>query len=360
MAKPEPDKRDELGRTFPTVPEPPPPPEPDDNLEPAPEFNRSPHPEPLDAYSRAVIHAASRVGPSVVAIEVIHPEPPQGPGVRRPMPPRGGSGSGFVFTPDGFILTNSHVVHGAKEIHVTLPEGTRHQAQLIGDDPDSDIAVIRTIAPSLVPVTLGDSQSILVGQLVVAIGNPFGFQATVTAGVVSALGRSLRAGSGRLIDNVIQTDAALNPGSSGGPLVTTRGEVVGVNSAIILPAQGICFAIAINTAKFVAAQLMTFGRVRRSLIGIAGQTVPLPRRVTRFHRLAVESGVRVESLQPSGPAARAGAKEGDIIIGLGEEPIATIDDLQSRLTEQAAGVPQRLVVLRGVELQDLEIVPAEA
>src|SRR5258705_4747244 len=197
MAKPEPDKRDELGRTFPTAPEPPPLPEPDDTLKPAPEFNRSPHREPLDAYSRAVIHAASRVGPSVVAIEVIHPEPPQGPGVRRPMPPRGGSGSGFVFTPDGFILTNSHVVHGAKEIHVTLPEGTRHQAQLIGDDPDSDIAVIRTIAPSLVPVTLGDSQSILVGQLVVAIGNPFGFQATVTAGVVSSRGPLLRAGSGR-------------------------------------------------------------------------------------------------------------------------------------------------------------------
>jgi S1-C subfamily serine protease len=337
-------------------------PEPDglestDDLEPIPEFDRQ---EPLDAYSRAVIHAASRVGPSVVAIEVLHPEPPEGQDGRRPMAPRGGSGSGFVFTPDGFILTNSHVVHGAKEIHVTLHEGARYQAQLIGDDPDSDIAVIRIHAPNLVPVMLGDSQSIQVGQLVVAIGNPFGFQTTVTSGVVSALGRSLRAGSGRLIDNVIQTDAALNPGNSGGPLVTTRGEVVGVNSAIILPAQGICFSIAINTAKRVASQLMTFGRVKRSLIGIAGQTVPLPRRVTRFFRLAVQSGVRVESLQPSGPAARAGAKQGDIIVGLGDDPIASIDDLQSKLTEQLAGVPQRISVLRGVELQDLEIVPAEA
>jgi S1-C subfamily serine protease len=357
MAQPEPDKRDE-GRTFPTVPELPAPPEPDGNIDPSPEFDHRPHPEPLDAYSRAVIHAASRVGPSVVAIEVIHPEPP--PGDRRPMAPRGGSGSGFVFTPDGFILTNSHVVHGAKEIYVTLPEGTRHLAQLIGDDPDSDIAVIRTLAPNLVPVQMGDSQSILVGQLVVAIGNPYGFQATVTAGVVSALGRSLRAGSGRLIDNVIQTDAALNPGSSGGPLVTTRGEVVGVNSAIILPAQGICFAIAINTAKRVASQLMTFGRVRRSLIGIAGQTIPLSRRVTRFFRLPVESGVRVESLQPSGPAERAGAKPGDVIVSLGDEPIASIDDLQSKLTEQVAGVPQKITVLRGVELQDLEIIPGEA
>ena len=358
MAQPEPDKRDELGRTFPTVPELPAPPEPDKILEPTSEFDCKPHPEPLDAYSRAVIHAASQVGPSVVAIEVIHPEPP--PDARRPMGPRGGSGSGFAFTPDGFILTNSHVVHGAQEIHVTLPEGTRHEARLIGDDPDSDIAVIRIIAPSLVPVTLGDSQTVLVGQLVVAIGNPFGFQTTVTAGVVSALGRSLRAGSGRLIDNVIQTDAALNPGSSGGPLVTTHGEVVGVNSAIILPAQGICFAIAINTAKRVASQLMTFGRVRRSLIGIAGQTVPLSRRVTRYFRLPVESGVRVESLQPSGPAERAGAKPGDVIVGLGEAPIASIDDLQSKLTEQIAGVPQKIKVLRGVELQDLEIVPAEA
>jgi S1-C subfamily serine protease len=330
-----------------------------DDHQPLAEFEGRPHPEPLDAYSRAVIHAVSRVGPSVVAIEVLHPEPPPGPN-GRPMGPRDGSGSGFVFTPDGFILTNSHVVHGAEEIRVTLPDGRRHEAELIGSDPDTDIAVIRIHSPNLAPVVLGDSHSILVGQLVVAIGNPYGFQATVTAGVVSALGRSLRAGSGRLIDNVIQTDAALNPGSSGGPLVTTRGEVVGVNSAVILPAQGICFAIAINSAKLVASQLIRFGRVRRSLIGIAGQNVALPRRVTRYYRLDVESGVLVQSLEPSGPAARAGAKEGDIIVGLGNEPVASIDDLQAMLTDQAAGVPRRLAVLRGVELQDLEITPAEA
>jgi S1-C subfamily serine protease len=220
--------------------------------------------------------------------------------------------------------------------------------------------VIRIHAPNLVPVHLGDSQSILVGQLVVAIGNPFGFQATVTTGVVSALGRSLRAGSGRLIDNVIQTDAALNPGNSGGPLVTTRGEVVGVNSAIILPAQGICFAIAINTAKLVASQLIRFGKVRRSMIGIAGQNVPVPRRVTRFFRLSVESGVLIQSLQSGGPADRAGAKVGDVILGFGEDSIASIDDLQAKLTDQAAGITRRLSVLRGTELQALEVVPAES
>jgi S1-C subfamily serine protease len=326
---------------------------------PTPEFEARAHPEPLDAYSRAVIHAVSRVGPSVVSIEVRHPEP-KGDESSGRMVPRGGSGSGFIFTPDGFVLTNSHVVHGASEIFVTLPEGRHSTAQLVGDDPDTDLAVIRIHAPNLVPVQFGDSQSILVGQLVVAIGNPFGFQATVTTGVVSALGRSLRAGSGRLIDNVIQTDAALNPGNSGGPLVTTRGEVVGVNSAIILPAQGICFAIAINTAKLVASQLIRFGKVRRSMIGIAGQNVPVPRRVTRFFRLSVESGVLIQSLQPGGPADRAGAKVGDVILGFGDDPIASIDDLQAKLTDQAAGIARRLSVLRGTELQALDVVPAES
>ncbi|HET7499184.1 MAG TPA: trypsin-like peptidase domain-containing protein [Candidatus Eisenbacteria bacterium] len=328
-------------------------------MEPLPEFEARQHPAPLDAYSRAVIHAAAVAGPSVVSIEVRHPEPgPEARG-RRPMP-RGGSGSGFVFTPDGFILTNSHVVHGASSIVVHLPEGGRHEAQLIGDDPESDLAVIRIHAPNLTPATLGDSQSLLVGQLVIAVGNPFGFQATVTAGVVSALGRSLRSGSGRLIDNVIQTDAALNPGNSGGPLVTAQGEVVGVNSAVILPAQGICFAIAVNTAKRVASQLIQFGRVRRSVIGIAGQNVTLPRKVARYFRLPVESGVLIQSLQPNGPAERAGAREGDVILGFGEDPVASVDDLQAKLIDQAAGVPRSLSVLRGVELQTLEVVPAEA
>jgi S1-C subfamily serine protease len=201
---------------------------------------------------------------------------------------------------------------------------------------------------------------LLVGQLVVAVGNPFGFQTTVTAGVVSALGRSLRAGSGRLIDNVIQTDAALNPGNSGGPLVTANGEVVGVNSAVILPAQGICFAIAVNTAKRVASQLIQFGRVRRSVIGIAGQTVPVPRKVARHFRLPAESGVLIQGLQPNGPAERAGARQGDVILGFGEEPVSSVDDLQSKLTERMVGTPRTLSVLRGVELQDLEVIPAEA
>src|ERR1700752_206584 len=270
----------------------------------------------LDAYSRAVIEAAERVSPSVVYIQVTGHAGRNRQG--RPAPGEvTGSGSGFVFTPDGFILTNSHVVHGASKIDVTLMDGRRFQAQLIGDDPDTDLAVVRITAPNLVPAQLGHSQSIRVGQLVIAIGNPYGFQYSVTAGVVSALGRSLRAQSGRLMDGVIQTDAALNPGNSGGPLVNSRGEVIGVNTATILPAQGICFATSIDTAKFVAGRLIRDGKISRSYIGVAGQNVPIPRRIVRFYQLPVETGVLIVSFETNGDASaakEAGLLAGDLVV----------------------------------------------
>jgi S1-C subfamily serine protease len=316
--------------------------------------------ELLDAYSRAVVGAAERVSPSVVNIEVKHHAGTerQATGARRP-PERGGSGSGFVFTPDGFILTNSHVVHNAAHLEVTLNDGNRYQAQLVGDDPHTDLAVIRINAPNLVPVRFGDSQSIRTGQVVIAIGNPYGFQCTVTAGVVSALGRSLRANSGRLIDDIIQTDAALNPGNSGGPLVTSRGEVVGVNTAVILPAQGICFAIAINTAKFVAGRLIKDGRIRRSYIGLAGQNVPLPRRVVRFYNLEVEHGILVVQMDENSPARRSGLQEGDVIIGFAGQAVGGIDELHKLLTEERVGQSASLEVIRRTERLTLNIIPRE-
>jgi S1-C subfamily serine protease len=314
----------------------------------------------LDAYSRAVVGAAEAVSPSVVNIEVHHDRRDRRGAPRGGPSQPGGSGSGFLFTPDGFILTNSHVVHGASRIAVTLPDGLRYDGLLVGDDPDTDLAVVRITAPHLVPVRLGDSQRIRVGQLVVAIGNPFGFQCTVTAGVVSALGRSLRSQSGRLIPDVIQTDAALNPGNSGGPLVTSTGEVVGVNTAMIRPAQGLCFATAINTAKFVAAKLIRDGRVRRSVIGVAGQNVPLPRRLVRAHHLLVESGVRVVSVSPNSPGQRAGLQEGDLIVGYGAHPIGGIDDLHRLLTEEQVGVRSRMAILRRAERLDFDIVPEDS
>lgn len=321
---------------------------------------QEPAEDPMDAYSRAVITAAERVSPSVVYIEV-H----QAVRSRRRIAPRMprealGSGSGFIFTPDGFILTNSHVVQGANKIEVTVSDGHKHQADLIGDDPDTDLAVIRINAPNLVPAHLGDAQRIRVGQLVVAIGNPYGFQYTVTAGVVSALGRSLRAQTGRLMDDVIQTDAALNPGNSGGPLVNARGEVIGVNTAMILPAQGICFATSIDTAKFVASRLIRDGKVNRSYIGLAGQNVPLPRRIVRFYSLSVESGILVVSFEGNSPARDAGLREGDVIISFDEHPTAGIDDLHKLLTEDRIGHESALVVIRGTEKLTLKITPNES
>jgi S1-C subfamily serine protease len=309
----------------------------------------------LDAYSQAVVDAVERVSPSVVNIETRRPAPKQP--VRDPRG-LGGSASGFLFTPDGFILTNSHVVHGAESIRVTRDDGQVREATLIGDDPETDLAVVRIGPDSLVPATLGDSGAVRVGQVAIAIGNPYGFQTTVTAGVVSALGRSLRAQTGRLIDNVLQTDAALNPGNSGGPLVDSRGEVIGVNTAMISPAQGICFAIGINTAKFVAVRLIRDGKVTRSYIGIGGQTVPVARRVARFHQLSVESGVLVVSLEQGGPAEKAGVRVGDRIVGFGGQPVGGIDGLQLLLTELRVGVPTPTTVLRLTEKLDLEVMPA--
>ena len=268
-----------------------------------------------------------------------------------------GNGSGFLFTPDGFILTNSHVVHGATRLEVTLADGRKYPAEHVGDDPDTDLAVVRVHAPDLKPVVLGDSQMIRPGQLAIAIGNPYGFQFTVTAGVVSALGRSMRSRSGRLIDNVIQTDTALNPGNSGGPLVNSQGEVIGVNTAVILPAQGICFALAINTAKFVAGRLIRDGKIRRGHLGVGGQNVPLQRSLIRFFNLPAETGVLVVSVEPNSPAERAGLQEGDIITSFGDQLIKDIDDLHRLLTENHVGVATPLTVLRYPEKLVLAVVP---
>jgi S1-C subfamily serine protease len=318
--------------------------------------------ELLDAYSRAVVRVAEMVSPSVVNIDVEHKQQARraNPTARRWREEARGSGSGFVFTPDGFILTNSHVVHDAAKIEVTLADGRRTEAQAVGDDPHTDLAVIRVNAPNLAAAALGDSQKIRAGQLVVAIGNPYGFQCTVTTGVVSALGRSLRAKSGRLIDDIIQTDAALNPGNSGGPLVSSRGEVIGVNTAVILPAQGLCFAIAINTARFVAGRLIKDGRIRRSYIGVAGQNVPLPRRVVRFYNLPVESGILVVSIDERSPAERAGLREGDVIVAFDGQRVAGIDDLHRLLTEERVGASAPLEVIRRTDKLTLKIVPFES
>jgi S1-C subfamily serine protease len=290
----------------------------------------------LDAYSEAVVRAVDLVSPSVVTVEIGRA------GTRQPH----GQGSGFVFTPDGLILTNSHVVHGARSIHVSMPDGRRMPTDLIGEDPDTDLAVVRAPAYDLPALKLGDSQAIRVGQLVVAFGNPFGFQATVTAGVVSALGRSLRSRSGRLMDDIIQTDAALNPGNSGGPLVNSRGEVIGVNTAVISGAQGLCFAIAANTAQFVVGRLIRDGRIRRSYVGVAGQNTPLARQIVRHYGLSVSSGVRVASIEPDSPAARSELNEGDIIVGLAGHDVGSIDQLHRLLGEERIGLPTPMTVIR--------------
>src|SRR5881227_656829 len=307
----------------------------------------------LDEYSRTVVSAAERVAPAVVNIEIEQ---------RVKNRPRdvAGSGSGFVITPDGFILTNSHVVHHSARIVVNVPDGRDCPAQLIGDDPDTDLAVIRIDAPQLAHVRLADSESLRVGQVAIAIGNPLGFQASVTAGVISALGRSMHSQSGRLIDNIIQTDAALNPGNSGGPLVNSAGEVIGVNTAMIRPAQGICFAIASSTAKFVAAWLIKEGRIRRGYIGVAGQTAPLHRRVARFYHLANDTGVLVVSIENNSPAERAGLHQGDVIVAFDSQPIGTVHHLHKVLVGEQINVSGSLTVIRHTEKLELSIQPAES
>jgi S1-C subfamily serine protease len=311
----------------------------------------------LDAYSQAVTHAAETVSPSVVKIDVRHAA--RRDGQVQGGEGRGGSGSGFVITPDGFILTNSHVVSQASKVQVMFSDGQKVSADVVGDDPDSDLAVIRAHASELPPVALGDSQAIRVGQLAIAIGNPLGFSCSVTAGVVSALGRSLRARSGRLMDDIIQTDAALNPGNSGGPLVNSRGEVIGVNTAMILPAQGICFAIAVNTARLVTTQLIAYGRVRRSVIGVAGQNIELPRHLARQHDILADTTVLVMSVEPRGPAAAAGLVEGDLIVEFAGRSIGSIDDLHAVLTHDRIGMAWPIHVIRDGALRVLQIVPAE-
>jgi S1-C subfamily serine protease len=314
----------------------------------------------LDAYSQAVVRVAERVSPAVVKIDVtkrVAAAAPTQPRAERPEPR--GSGSGFVFTPDGLILTNSHVAGGASRIDVTRSDGQSFDAQLIGDDPHTDLAVIRISGPKLATAGLGNSRGVRVGQLVIAIGNPYGFECTVTAGVVSALGRSLRAQSGRLIDDVIQTDAALNPGNSGGPLVNSSGEVIGVNTAIIMPAQGICFATAIDTAKVVVGQLLRHGRVRRGHIGVAGQNAALARRIVRYFDLAVESGVRVISVEAGSPAREAGVEEGDVIVAWDENPVQSIDALHRLLTEQYVGTSAQVTLLRRAQKLTRTIRPTE-
>jgi S1-C subfamily serine protease len=305
-----------------------------------------------DAYSRAVIAAVAEVSPAVAHVRIERGKAARGG--------REGSGSGFLITPDGYLVTNSHVASGATRVEVTLADGRIASAEVVGDDPDSDLAVLKVAADDLVSCRFGATLDVRVGQIAIAIGSPYGFQHTVTAGIVSALGRSIRASTGRLLDNVLQTDASLNPGNSGGPLVNARGEVIGVNTAVILSAQGICFAIAASTAERVAVALIRDGRVRRAWLGLGGQTHPMPRRVVRHFGLTIDSGVRVDTLERGSPAADAGMKTGDIVVGIDGMPVPDVDALQRRLGADAIARPLPVIVVRGSVTHALIVTPRES
>ena len=313
----------------------------------------------LDAYSEAVVSAVDLVGPAVVRIDGAGPSgaPRRGRSRRQA---GGGSGSGFIFTPDGLVITNCHVVSGSPSLAVTLRDGRRVRGDLVGEDEDTDLAVVRVDGSSLPHAMLGDSTALRVGQVAIAIGNPYGFDCSVTTGVVSALGRALRARSGRLMPDIIQTDVALNPGNSGGPLVTSRGEVIGVNTAMISQAQGVCFAIASRTVSSVVSRLVRDGRIRRSAIGIAGERATIASHLARHHGLNVSSGILVAGVEPQSPAATAGIERGDVIVAFGDVPVSGVDDLQRLLTEDRIGVPSPVTVLRGADKRTPLVVPWES
>jgi S1-C subfamily serine protease len=300
----------------------------------------------LDAFSQVVMRVADKLMPAVVNIRA---------GSGR----RGGSGSGVLFTPDGFLLTNHHVIQGQTRVRVRTSDGRDLPGNVVGADPWTDLAIVQADASDLPFATLGDSAGLRVGQLAVAIGSPFGFDSTLTAGVVSALGRTLRSITGHLVDNVIQTDAAINPGNSGGPLVDSRGNVIGINTAIIQSAQGICFAIPINAAKHILPQLMQHGRVVRGYLGLHGHAVPLARSLARLHLLSQEAAVEVVAVEVGGPADQAGIEADDLIISLGDEPVTSVDDLHRLLTQLPVGIPSSVVLLRGQRRLQRFVLPEE-
>lgn len=306
----------------------------------------------LDAYSRAVVGVVDKVGPAVVSI-----------GVRKRTRSlrygQEGAGSGVIIAPDGFVLTNHHVVEGAEDVQVRLTDGRSFSAHLVGSDPATDLAVVRAEASNLPTAELGDSDSLRVGQLVIAIGNPLGFQSTVSTGVISALGRALRSQAGRLIENVIQTDVPLNPGNSGGPLVDSRGRVIGINTAMIFMAQGISFAVPVNTVKWVVGELVTRGKVRRAYLGIAGQVRPIGRRIQRHLELQAATAVEVVSVEEEGPAHQAGVREGDLMLSVNGKSVASVDDIHRLLTGWTGGSPLSLTILRNGERLQVQIIPGE-